>query len=515
MSNNTAPRALRRSLAATATIALASAGLFVGTSAALADNIKVDPETKGSILIHKFANPGDGSQNPGGTGQNPSKPIAGVTFEVCNIEGIDLTTGGNTGWDQVRAVTGPQLIAAQTGQKLGERDLVDCKTVVTGADGSAPAVDSLNLGAYLVREIDAPANVTKKADPFIVTVPTPTINGKDADGTWIYDVNVYPKNSVGDKPVKRIEDQTGVTGAVTSVVKFSVEQIVPGLEKGETYKKFIISDTLDSRLTGNAESAKVSVAGVDLEEGDFTSELVGQKLTVALTDTGLAKLKAGDVVKLTFPTTIDTIGDGEFDNTAYVNVNDMDWTSGGPGDPENPEPENPTNTVKSRWGQAKVTKIDPSEKGLEGAEFTVAMGNTAECTAETTFESVMDPKDTAKELVVTSGTGGVVNIPGLWVGNDSVSDTGEETKGFDQRCYRLIEVKAPAGFVLPEDNEHRIEIKTGETANVEKQIENVQQEVPELPLTGGAGQVLMIISGIALVAVAAGSVMVSRRKQQA
>lgn len=510
MSQSTSPRLARRGLAAATVFAVAGLGLLAGGSAAYAADI--DPTETGSITIHKFENPGDGAMNPDGTGTSPTKPIAGVGFEVCLIDGIDLKTDGTTGWEEVNEIPDSALLAAQQGTQLGAYSLTGCQTLAdTDAQGTA-ATGTLALGAYLVREVKAPENVVKKADPFIVTVPTPSINGVGADGSWVYDVHVYPKNTVGNGPVKRIDDQTGASAAVGSDVNFSIEQVIPALATGETYDKLTLTDTLDSRLTPKASTVEVLIDGTALAAGDFTATVVGQKLTVVLNQGGLDKLTAGATLRVEFAATISSVGDGVLLNTAYVNLNDLELTPGHPGDPENP-----TNTVVNRWGQAKVNKVDTSGNGLTGAEFEVLMGDRADCNAaDITFTPVMNPAAPAQKLVVPSTTDGVIEIPGLWIGSDSISSTGAETIGLSERCYQLVETKAPAGFILPEGDDAKFDVvvKPGETANLAIDIENKQQVVPPLPMTGAEGQLAMVIGGFALMAIAGGSVLVTRRKKQ-
>lgn len=507
MSQSNSPRTLRRGLAAATVFTVSALGLFVGGSAAHADNI--DTAETGSVTIHKFENPGNGQMNPDGTGVSPTKPLAGVGFEICHIDGIDITSADGAGWQQVRDVPAASLLAAQAGSSLGAYTLSDCQLLPdTNAQGIA-ASGTLDLGAYLVREVKAPENVVKKADPFIVTVPTPSINVGAGDGTWVYDVHVYPKNTVGNAPVKRIDDQVGESAAIGSDVNFSVEQVIPALATGETYDKLTLTDTVDDRLSLKAAPISVLIAGEALLPADYTATIVGQKLTVVLAPSGLAKLSAGATLRVEFAATITAVGDGVLENTAYVNVNDLELT---PGDPENP-----TNTVVTRWGQAVVNKVDPSGTGLVGAEFEVLMGDRATCdAADITFVQVMDPTDPTNKLVVSSGANGVVTIPGLWVGSDSVSITGAETIGLSERCYQLVEVKAPAGFVTPAGDaaEFDVVIKPGTTANVAIDIENKQQEVPPLPMTGADGQLAMAIGGLALIAVAGGSILITRRKKQ-
>ncbi|MFP3416536.1 hypothetical protein SB773_34435, partial [Bacillus sp. SIMBA_074] len=66
----------------------------------------IDSAQQGSIIIHKFANPGNGTQKPDGSGGNPSTDaISGVVFEYCHIDNIDLLSGDNSGWNAVNAIT--------------------------------------------------------------------------------------------------------------------------------------------------------------------------------------------------------------------------------------------------------------------------------------------------------------------------------------------------------------------------------------------------------------------------
>ncbi|XCB28920.1 pilin N-terminal domain-containing protein [Arcanobacterium hippocoleae] len=79
--------------------------------------------------------------------------------------------------------------------------------VPTGIDGVSKSPE-LELGVYLVKEVEAPENVTTKSAPFLVTIPFPN----DKSG-WLYDVHVYPKNTVltdSDKPVKTVVNADAV-----------------------------------------------------------------------------------------------------------------------------------------------------------------------------------------------------------------------------------------------------------------------------------------------------------------
>ncbi|WP_217133219.1 SpaA isopeptide-forming pilin-related protein [Leucobacter chinensis] len=88
--------------------------------------------------------------------------------------------------------------------------------------------------------------------------------------------------------------------------------------------------------------------------------------------------------------------------------------------------------------------------------------------------------------------GSEVTYPRVWIGDGELK-TGTMTNGLKERCYVLVETKAPAGFVLPDDAPTEVVVKPGAVTEFSAKVKNVQQEVPELPMTGGAGQVLLVV----------------------
>ncbi|MDA3146244.1 SpaH/EbpB family LPXTG-anchored major pilin [Leucobacter sp. UCMA 4100] len=511
MNTHTKPRAVRRGIAATAVMAVGALGLFVGASTAHAEEI--DTTRTGSITINKFEAPGEGQMNPDGNGTRPdSKPIDDVVFEYCKIDGIDLLSGANIGWDTLRGLTADDLVGARTGTALGNLTLTGC-TVMDPTVNGVTETGSIALGAYLIREKTVPAHVTKKSEPFVVTVPTPGVNVGEGDGTWVYNVNVYPKNDVGDTPVKTIQNQPTNGYVLGSKINYTISQKAPAVT-GDTYTKFIVTDTLDERLTGS-ELPLVTLNGAPLTLGDdytavWTKGGTPERstLTVELSGTALADLTVGDVLKVDFMATLTTLGDGNMPNKAIVNVNDLDL------DGDN-NPGTPTNEVWTRWGGVSMKKVDveTTGKGLQGAQFTLYISEKASgCKLDEGLEQVKNAD--GSEFIVESGSDGSILIDGLWIGDDELNG-GQMTNGLSARCYVLIETRAPNGFVLPTGDAAKTEVivNPGEVTEISKEITNKQQRVPELPLTGSAGQVLMIVAGLALVAVAAGTVVFNRRKR--
>ena len=89
-----------------------------------------------------------------------------------------------------------------------------------------------------------------------------------------------------------------------------------------------------------------------------------------------------------------------------------------------------------------------------------------------------------------------------------------------ERCYVLVETKAPAGYVLPAGDAAvtAVKVKVGEETTDNVTIENTKQSVPGLPLTGANGMLILTASGASLLMIAVGSVLVARyreRKQNA
>ena len=124
-----------------------------------------------------------------------------------------------------------------------------------------------------------------------------------------------------------------------------------------------------------------------------------------------------------------------------------------------------------------------------------------------------------KTTLTTDGNG-TIDIKGLFV-SDSIDGADRDNKvNAAERCYVLVETKAPAGFVLPtgDDAVTAVKVQSGAGVSDNVVIENTKQAVPGLPLTGANGMLILTASGAALLMIAVGSVLVARyreRKQNA
>lgn len=168
------------------------------------------------------------------------------------------------------------------------------------------------------------------------------------------------------------------------------------------------------------------------------------------------------------------------------------------------EVKNKTNEVVTYHGKLKVVKKDGKEAGkvLQGAEFELY-----QCTSATDLgESPLTVNGVDKW---TTGEDGTFTIDGLHVTDFEDNKEAPATKKF---C--LKETKAPAGYALPKENVRAIDFtraniaKTGELNGDDEitlvsEIDNIKQDTPNLPMTGGAGVGILAAIGAAIVAAGA------------
>ncbi|MFT3798147.1 SpaH/EbpB family LPXTG-anchored major pilin [Microbacterium sp.] len=503
MTNNSHVKG-RRALALAGVIALAGAGVLGSAVAANAapDFGNIDDDATGSIIIHKheYQTGTSVTANPDGTTSIPSAPVAGVTFTAYQLlqngTAVDLTDPA--AWTTLSALsvnTACTAVTGGTGYTIGAQ----VGQGTTDASGLT-TITPTNLSAYVVCETAAPASVTSAAAPFIVTVPTPYQDG------WVYNVNVYPKNSVTSIS-KSISAQTGL--GLGSAVAFPVTVRIPSTG-GADFTSFDIVDTLDSRLTPTGVSS-VTVGGTAVDPTYYTVTTSGQTVTVAFNIALPAvqtflKANALSSVVATFTGTVQSVGDGSIPNTATAYINAPGHATG---------TGITSNQVTTTWGDATLLKTDSATTAtvLAGAVFEVYAAVTpypASATDCSTAVATGSALSVGGQTTFTSNDSGVVTIPGLFV-SDSVNAAQNSTF----RCYVVVETQAPAGFVTPDssNNAHGIAVTAGANAadSYNATVVNVQADVPDLPLTGANGQIAMVIGGVGLLAVAGGLLIARRR----
>ena len=522
----------RRAAAAAGVLTLAFLGLApsaVATETPNYGNIKT--EAKGSLAIHKhLTGGGKDIGTPTGTAQNADDKgpaVEGVVFTAYPITDINLKDPA--GWDTISnlsrtgvpdsACTNPAAPTLGThtfGQGLA--------SPATNSEGLATITD-MPVQAYLVCETTTPGDIVQKAKPFVVTVPHPN-TAAGADGQWIYDVNVYPKNEAIDVD-KTIQAQKLNGYGVGSLIKFPVSSTAPTLDAKSFYKYFQLKDTLDDRLS-EVTATEVSLEGTTLQPTDYQVETKQQTVTVTFTAEGLKKIKAapGKKVSAVFQGKVTKAGNGTITNRAQV-ISDTVYAEQPPTPVTPPtDPENPPTSedVTSRWGDLSIKKVDTHQQGqtkagLQGAQFQLYKAKDAYANTCSKVKDG-DPIAINGQTTLTTDAQGAIDIKGLFISDSIDGADRDNQKDAMERCYVLVETKAPAGYVLPAGDAAvtAVKVKVGEETTDNVTIENTKQSVPGLPLTGANGMLILTASGASLLMIAVGSVLVARyreRKQNA
>lgn len=503
----------------------------------------IDDTKDASLTLHKFesgslngfeiAKPDKNTYRTEGI-KDKGTPVPGAEFTVYRAQ---LSIKDSNNWKTVAALAEavpanacqtPTSVGGVTfdqGIPLGE----------TQADGST-ATKTLKQGFYLVCETKTPPEVLKAAAPFIVALPYPHHDAKANTSQWIYDVHAYPKNTVVKAPIKKFAQIEGA--GVGARVTFTVETTIPSIADNESFSKYWIMDNMPAEL----ENGTVTAVTIDNQAADGTHYARKTSATnpnyvgIYFTKDGLAHLKGQKNKKIlvTFTATIKTVpANGQINNTAYAFVdtapgmtppNDPNTPPDTPPTPDTPGATPPVNTL---WGELSVRKIDQdSPSVLPGAEFKLYEADTQDqdCTSTVTKGNPITAtyKGTQTDTFVTD-TDGRLLLSGLYVNH---SEKAEKAVGGDwtytyanggrtHRCYVLVETKAPAGYVLPDQPNRAVKVLWKNTPQdvTKVDVPNKKQSFPALPMTGANGQTVVAILGVAFLSAAAGVFLLARRRR--
>lgn len=213
----------------------AADGEGAGTTPPKYTTSTINKSKTGSITIYKRSMTETIPTEPAGKGEtviNPSgEALENVGFTIYKVmdagELVKYYDGITTG----NAVKYQTYFKANTTEFTAENltDEVKGKEVKETSESSgekktdkAGKVEftGLEVGLYLVIETTLPQAVTQKAEPFLVSIPMTRIGAGEDETTnpnnevWMYDVTVYPKNSIAQGDV--ILEKKGVTGSDTA-----------------------------------------------------------------------------------------------------------------------------------------------------------------------------------------------------------------------------------------------------------------------------------------------------------
>ncbi len=387
------------------------------------------------------------------------------------------------------------------------------------------------------------------SDNTLVNEPVSANDAWTVEGTKVYDksveVNVEKKIVDGNgKTTTGADSEKGDDVAIGDFVDYSISGTIPAYTSAYTQVTYKITDkTSDGLVLQNSVDYPVTVTVGGNEyaptAGDtktYTLTVTDHEMTVDF-DSDFALAHAGQAVLVSYSAQLTEDAKTNFDanaNTAkitYSNDPTVDTATG----------KTPTTDTPEDKTYHYTFEID----GLLSGEWstttkTTELTKTHVVTNETTGEKVNEPLDGATFTLTNKATGEVYT---------ATSDSNGQLnfKGLDAGEYTLKETKAPQGYSLNkkeipvvisaqynEDgtlNNYSVTVDGEATSTYtasytgEGTIENItinkqDTSIPNTPLsslpsTGGMGTYLFTIAGIAIMAIAAGLFLVSRKRRKA
>lgn len=514
--------------ATTGVMAMPSAVALAATS---------DDTSARTITLHKYTESATPSTaTPTGTTADADN----VPSDSDPIQGIQFTV------QRVNQVAGKKLAGSDDSTYTVDSTFT-ALTVTTNSDGKAVAnvgTGKTADGYYLVTE-KASKLVAAAATPFIVHLPQTTKSASGSGNTLNYDVNVYPKNTLDDdavglNPEKFVQDESGESASVTSVMKgkyvewnlvvtrpadiettdddgnttYASELTVsdPMLTQNMTFLGFVEAYC----LTPDGKKVGFDYSWYDLTHAKAESPIDDGDYKVAvikLTDAGIkafASQPAGTKMVFTIATTIlpDTTGkivntfDTFYKGTATGKVvHEHSGTSkpltDGATDPSKPTKPSAadTNAPIVYTGNVDIKKTDEDGQKLANATFTLYP------TAADAKAGTNPVKDgIGKVIAATSGANGIAEFVGLKVDPQSQEQT-----------YYAVETDAPVGYDV---NGDVAEVTAKRDTDVDATVKDHDNLLPNLPLTGRTGRIMLYsLAGILIIVGGAGVVITKRRRK--
>jgi len=211
-----------------------------GTAATMPPKTSTIDTTKtGSITIYKRALDSSGNAGTAGDGETMASPQGaalkdtGFTlYQVMDTNTLLAYYNDNTTADQVDVKDYFTNYAEnKTAAGLKTAYATAYKSEVRTDENGKATFTELPVGMYLVIETKTPQAVTMPVEPFLVSIPMTRIGDKTtgADNQnqkeWLYDVTVYPKNSIAKGTVKLVKQgKQGSTTTPLPGVKFTLNK---------------------------------------------------------------------------------------------------------------------------------------------------------------------------------------------------------------------------------------------------------------------------------------------------
>ena len=211
-----------------------------GTAATMPPKTSTIDTTKtGSITIYKRALDSSGNAGTAGDGETMASPQGaalkdtGFTlYQVMDTNTLLAYYNDNTTADQVDVKDYfTNYTTNKTAAGLKTAYATAYKSEVRTDENGKATFTELPVGMYLVIETKTPQAVTVPVEPFLVSIPMTRIGDKTTSTDnqnqkeWLYDVTVYPKNSIAKGTVRLVKQgKQGSTTTPLAGVKFTLNK---------------------------------------------------------------------------------------------------------------------------------------------------------------------------------------------------------------------------------------------------------------------------------------------------
>lgn len=422
----------------------------------------------------------------------------------------------------------------------------------TDANGHSK-VSGLEQGLYLVVETRVPENVTSTCNPFFVSLPMTTMDGKN----WNYDVTVYPKNQTGnptlEKTVREDKNSTGkntgsltdiadgyahtATASVGDVVDYQIISTLPTItSKATSLTTYTFVDTLSKGICYNKNDVVIEffrdagctdqITAWNEDSGKFSVSYddAANAMTIGMTEAGLAEINESESVYT------GSVKRGYSDCTMRITYAATLTADAQLGDTDNP------NEVVLTWKRTNTGYFDTLQDCCHVYTYGVdVLKQFSDGKGDLTNVNFLLHNDTDGYFVTAELVGGVYYVTGHEAKESKATvfvPNGEghiRVMGLEDDTYTMTETATDKGYVLLKDGiEIIITAAEGESAcetcgaklltasgsvnGDAVDLESGNAIVPltvinnpgfDLPKTGGYGTWMFIVGGCMLLGVAA------------
>lgn len=207
-----------------------SAAMFSGMIIAkaadgTADTATIDKSKKGSITVTKYAsNDGTANKNDAtGTADDATgiadsyNKLAGAKFNLYKVAAADQVIKYYNGINTDAYTIGNAEFSNDNSQVTFNGKVYNATKTGTTNENGVYTFDGLDVGMYILKEIEAPDQVTDLSEPCLISLPMVNTDTSDNNNGWMYDINVFPKNvaSTGKLFLNKIDQNDNPLAGVT------------------------------------------------------------------------------------------------------------------------------------------------------------------------------------------------------------------------------------------------------------------------------------------------------------